>query len=71
MLSFNSSVPQIDTSIQGYGIANRQEMLPKDIAPAVLDDWRDPSKGYHFYYPIRHQMSPAMALVVDALRHRS
>ncbi|TIR79448.1 MAG: LysR family transcriptional regulator, partial [Mesorhizobium sp.] len=37
----------------------------------VLDDWSLPFPGYHLYYPSRRQLSPAMAVVVEALRHRS
>jgi DNA-binding transcriptional LysR family regulator len=75
-LSFNSSISQIDAAVKGYGIA----YIPEDLVEeniqagrlqAVLDDWSEPFTGYHLYYPSRRQMSPAMALVVDALRHRS
>ena len=75
-LSFNSSLSQIDAAIKGYGIA----YVPEDIVEghirsgslqAVLEDWSEPFTGYHLYYPSRRQMSPAMALIVDALRHRS
>ncbi|AGA09003.1 LysR family transcriptional regulator [Sinorhizobium meliloti] len=75
-LSFNSSISQIDAAVKGYGIA----YIPEDLLEghiqagalqAVLDDWSEPFTGYHLYYPSRRQMSPAMALIVDALRHRS
>jgi DNA-binding transcriptional LysR family regulator len=75
-LSFNSSISQIDAVLQGYGIA----YVPEDIVEehlaagrlqAVLDDWSQPFTGYHLYYPSRRQMSPAMTVMVDALRHRS
>lgn len=75
-LSFNSSISQIDAAVQGYGIA----YLPEDLVEehiaegrlqAALDDWSEPFAGYHLYYPSRRQMSPAMAVVVEALRHRS
>ena len=75
-LSFNSSISQIDAAVKGYGIA----YIPEDLVEehiqagrlqAVLNDWSEPFTGYHLYYPSRRQMSPAMALVVDALRHRS
>lgn len=74
-LSFNSSLSQVDAALRGYGIA----YVPEDIVvehlrsgtlQSVLDDWSEPFTGYHLYYPSRRQMSPAMALVVDALRHR-
>ncbi|KKX25661.1 LysR family transcriptional regulator [Rhizobium sp. LC145] len=75
-LSFNSSISQIDAAVKGYGIA----YIPEDLVEghirsgelqAVLDDWSEPFTGYHLYYPSRRQMSPAMALIVNALRHRS
>lgn len=36
----------------------------------VMEDWCEPFAGYHLYYPSRRQLSPAFALVVDALRYR-
>jgi DNA-binding transcriptional LysR family regulator len=75
-LSFNSSISQIDAAVQGYGIA----YVPEDLTAhhiagerlrPVLDDWSEPFTGYHLYYPSRRQMSPAMAVIVDALRHRA
>lgn len=36
----------------------------------VLQDWCPPFPGYHLYYPSRRQLSPAFALVVEALRFR-
>jgi hypothetical protein len=35
----------------------------------VLDDWAMTYPGYHLYYASR-RASPALALVVEALRHR-
>lgn len=75
-LSFNSSLSQVDAAVKGYGIA----YVPEDIVEghlrsgtlrAVLEDWSEPFTGYHLYYPSRRQMSPAMALIVNALRHRT
>ncbi len=74
-LSFNSSISQVEAAIAGFGIT----YVPEDLVDehikagrlqAVLDDWSLPFSGYHLYYPSRRQMSPAMALIVDALRHR-
>lgn len=75
-LSFNSSISQIDAAVKGYGIAYIPEDLVEEhiqagTLQAVLDDWSEPFAGYHLYYPSRRQMSPAMALIVDVLRHRS
>jgi DNA-binding transcriptional LysR family regulator len=36
----------------------------------ALDDWCPPFPGYHLYYPSRRQRSPALAVVIEALRHR-
>jgi DNA-binding transcriptional LysR family regulator len=36
----------------------------------VLEDWFPTFPGLHVYYPSRRQSSRALALVVDALRHR-
>lgn len=75
-LTFNSTLPMIDAALSGYGIAYVPETLvSRHIADGrltlVLDDWSLPFPGYHLYYPSRRQLSPAMAVVVEALRHRS
>jgi DNA-binding transcriptional LysR family regulator len=36
----------------------------------VLGDWCPPFPGYHLYYPSRRQRSPALAVVIEALRYR-
>ena len=74
-LSFNTSLAQIDAAIRGYGIAYVpedlvEEPLARGALQAVLDDWSPPFSGYHLYYPSRRQMSPALAVIVEALRHR-
>ncbi|HVQ09916.1 MAG TPA: LysR family transcriptional regulator [Allosphingosinicella sp.] len=62
-------------AVRGSGIA----YLPEDYVRAdiesgallrVLATWSPPFPGYHLYYPSRRQLSPAMAVIVDALRHR-
>lgn len=37
---------------------------------AVLQEWCQPFPGYHLYYTSRRQSSPALRLLVDALRYR-
>ena len=73
-LVFNSSRQILDAALAGFGIA----YLPEDtVAPhvergrlqSVLERWCAPFPGYHVYYPNRRQSSPALALVVDALRY--
>ncbi len=74
-LVFNNSRQILNAALAGFGLA----YLPEDIvAPhlerkrlvQVLDNWCAPFPGYHIYYPSRRQSSPALALVVDALRQR-
>lgn len=74
-LTFNSSIPMIEAAISGFGIAYVPEnLVSHHIAEGclrlVLDDWSPPFAGYHLYYPSRRQLSPAMAVIVEALRHR-
>jgi DNA-binding transcriptional LysR family regulator len=74
-LTFNNSKQIMDAVLAGFGLA----YLPEDVvAPhlerkklvQVLDSWCAPFPGYHIYYPSRLQTSPALALVVEALRFK-
>ncbi|WP_448097743.1 LysR family transcriptional regulator [Luteibacter yeojuensis] len=62
-------------ALAGMGLA----WLPEDVVLddiregrliRVLDSWCDAFPGYHLYYPNRRQGSPALTLLVDALRYR-
>lgn len=75
-LTYNSTAPMIDATIEGLGLA----FMPENLVSAaigdgrlvqVLDEWCPMFSGYHLYYPSRRQMSPAFAVIVDALRHRA
>jgi DNA-binding transcriptional LysR family regulator len=75
-LTYNSSLPMLHAAIAGRGIA----YIPEDLATGavadgrlvqVLDDWSPYFPGYHLSYPSRRQLSPAMSIIVDALRHRA
>ena len=75
-LTFNTTIPMVDAALNGYGIAYvPEDIVIKHVAEGrlrlVLDDWSLPFPGYHLYYPSRRQLSPAMAVIVAALRHRS
>jgi|SRR5579883_752399 DNA-binding transcriptional LysR family regulator len=75
-LTFNSTLPIIDAALSGYGIAYVPENLVRDhIAEErltlLLDEWSPRFSGYHLYYPSRRQMSPAFAVVIEALRIRN
>jgi len=73
---FNAVTMMRGAALEGFGLV----YLPEDLVEAaiqegrlvrVLADWCPPRPGYHLYYPSRRQPSPAFALVVDALRHRT
>lgn len=72
---FNGSAPMLRAAIAGVGLA----YVPEDTAmehiacgrlQRVLPDWCRSFAGYHLYYASRRQSSRALAVVVDALRHR-
>jgi DNA-binding transcriptional LysR family regulator len=74
-LTFNNIFQVRDAALDGYGLA----YLPEDLAHPylskgqlvwVLEEWSPPWTGYHLYHSSRRQMSPAFALIRDALRHR-
>ncbi|MGN6124784.1 MAG: LysR substrate-binding domain-containing protein, partial [Sphingomonas oligoaromativorans] len=46
------------------------EDIREDRLMRVLADWCPPFPGYHLYYPNRRQRSPAMTLLVEAIRFR-
>jgi len=73
-LVFNGSSLIVEAAVTGHGLI----WVPEDIVAEhvaagrltkVLDDWDITYPGYHLYYASR-RASPALALVVEALRHR-
>lgn len=73
-LTYNSSRPMLRAALAGFGLA----CVPQDVAQEhiaagslvqVLEDWAPSFPGYHIYYASRLQHSPALALVVKALRY--
>ena len=59
----------------GVGIAYLpEEYVAADVDGArlarMLSNWCPPFSGYHLYYPSRRQLSPAMAVLIEALRAR-
>jgi DNA-binding transcriptional LysR family regulator len=74
-LVFNE-VPMILAAARaGFGIAfvlddHVQDDLASGALTRLLEDWTPPFAGYHLYYPSRRQLSPAFALLVEALRFR-
>ncbi|WP_454692693.1 LysR family transcriptional regulator [Achromobacter aloeverae] len=72
---FSSSAPIVRAALADHGLA----FVPEDMALEhiaagrlirVLEDWCPPYPGYYLYYPSRRQSSRALAVIVDALRHR-
>jgi DNA-binding transcriptional LysR family regulator len=72
-LVFNGTAPMLAAALAGIGLA----YVPEDSVTAflaegrlirVLADWCPPYPGYHLYYPSRRQPTPALTLLVDALR---
>lgn len=57
----------------GAGIAYLPEehvadALAQDQLIRVLADWCPPFPGHHLYYPSCRQLSPAMTVLIEALR---
>jgi DNA-binding transcriptional LysR family regulator len=60
-------------ALDGAGIAYLPEdYVADDLAVhrlvRMLADWCPPFPGYHLYYPSRRQLSPAMTVLIEALR---
>lgn len=72
----SSTVTQIlNAALAGFGLAYlREDLAQPHLAQGrlkrVLEHWCPPFPGYHLYYPGRRHSSPAVALLVDALRYR-
>ena len=72
----NDAGMMVTAAIEGFGLAFLFEDqvagdIEKDRLIRVLDSWCPPFPGYHLYYPSRRQLTPAFALLVDALRFRT
>ncbi len=74
-LTFNSIYDVRHAALDGLGLA----FVPEDIVledikarrlTRVMAPWCAEWSGYHLYYPSRRQLSPALRLVVDALRYK-
>ena len=65
----------LTAALSGFGLAYLpEEQVRAHLADGrlvrVLADWCEPFPGYHLYYPSRRQQSPALAVIIDALRYR-
>jgi DNA-binding transcriptional LysR family regulator len=73
-LVFNSLFPILKAALEGFGLAHVPEGLAQEHIAAgrlvpVLEAYWPTLPGYHLYYPSRRQVSPAFALLVNALRN--
>ncbi|WP_337268789.1 LysR family transcriptional regulator [Oryzifoliimicrobium ureilyticus] len=74
-LIVNTSTLAIKAALAGAGLAFvSEERVRSEIAEGslvrVLTDWCPSFPGFHLYYPSRRQVTPAFAVVVEALRYR-
>jgi DNA-binding transcriptional LysR family regulator len=75
-LVFNVPNQVLQAALAGLGLAFLPENMAQPHLAAgrlmrVLEDWCPLFPGYHLYYPSRRQLSPAFALLVEALRRRA
>lgn len=69
-----NSLPQVvEAALAGVGLVHVPEQLVREHLDTgrlveVLREWRQVYEGYHLYYPNRRK-SPALGLLVDALRY--
>jgi DNA-binding transcriptional LysR family regulator len=75
-LAFNAVRPIVTAALAGFGLGFvPEDRIDRYLADGrlvrVLADWCPPFPGFHLYYPSRRQQTPAFALLVAALRHRS
>ena len=70
---FNEMTMILKAATAGFGLAYVLEdkvatMIAEGQLVRVLADWCPTFAGYHLYYPSRRQLSPAFALLKEALR---
>ncbi len=75
-LTFSSVKLAISAAAEGYGIAFVPEpavapLVAEGRLVRVLDEWCQPTPGFHLYYPSRRQNSAAFQVVADMLSLRS
>ncbi len=71
---FNNTFLMLQAALDGQGVCYVPEdlMLPHFASGALvplLENWWPVFPGYHLYYPNRRHLSPALRVVIDALRH--
>ncbi|NML06215.1 LysR family transcriptional regulator [Sphingomonas sp. G-3-2-10] len=74
-LTFNEVPMILSAARAGFGMTHLPDNIVAEDLKAgrlvrVLEPYCRPFSGYHLYYPSRRQLSPAFALIVEALRYR-
>jgi DNA-binding transcriptional LysR family regulator len=74
-LIFTATAQMLNAALTGFSLA----YVPEDLVrphlaegrlKQVLEDWCAPFSGYHLHYASRRQLTPAFAVLVEALRYR-
>lgn len=74
--TFNNTFLMLQAALDGMGLA----YVPHDLVQThiehgrlvpILENWWPVFPGYHLYYANRRQISPALTLVIKALRYRA
>lgn len=73
--TFNCIYPVIEAALAGFGLAYMPEELARPHIKsgrlqAVLRDWCPTLPGLHIFFASRRQSTPALSLIVEALRYR-
>ena len=73
---FNNVYLMLQAALDGMGLTYApldllQPHFDSGRLVPLLEGWWPQFPGYHLYYASRRQLSPALALVIDALRYRS
>ncbi|KQP24747.1 LysR family transcriptional regulator [Methylobacterium sp. Leaf102] len=73
-LVFNSVTLILEAALDGFGIAYLpQDQVQGHVATGrlvpVLAPWCEPFSGYHLYHASRPPLTPALAVLVEALRY--
>jgi DNA-binding transcriptional LysR family regulator len=72
---FTNTFLMLQAALDGLGFAYVPDLVQPHIAEGrlvpVLEDWWPSFPGYHLYYANRRQITPALSLVIDALRYRA
>lgn len=72
--TFNCIYPALEAALSGFGLAYVPEELAKPYIEnkrlgVVLKDWSPTFPGLHIFYANRSLSSPALSLIIDALRY--